>query len=959
MSRDALVVGINTYQNLPNLQAPAQDAEAVARCLESFGECRVVRLPEAITQQKPAISQRGGVTTAMLEAALIKLFKPAGKNIPQTAIFFYSGHGLQRQAGIQEGYLATSDVNPAAGQYGLSLHWLRRLLQESPVRQRVILLDCCNSGEFFNMLEADPGAKAGTDRLFMAAAREYEAAYESLSGGHSVFTEALLSGLNPYKVKGGIVNGHSLTELVNRKLKGELQQPLFESSGGEIVLTRISGLISSPRELAPPLLERLEKLRFGFCPFPGAAPFEAAHSEFFFGREEITQTLVDRVQTSRCCALVGASGSGKTSLLKAGLMPRLNAATDHRWTVRYLALGTSPLASLAEVFVDAGATGLQRAEQMRRAESFLQQGVEGFLQLVLALVASPGPEARLVLVLDQFEALLNPATACEADCRLVIDCLTAALQQEHIPLHIVLGLRAHQYPNLAAFPEFQALVAEHSLVLPTMSYNQLKATIVGPLEKVGLRYDTNLVYTLLLEVVSAPADLALLQLILKELWARREATPNAAEPPRLTLAAYVEMGGIRHLLNQRAGDLYAGLSSQEQAIAQRIFLSLCDIGDGTTLTRRAVTLDELVTEAVPESVVVATLAKLLAARLVVAQAQLPGPGDTAASLAVPGWSPAAAGSGAPLVTGSLLVASPLAPAISAYFDIGHEALIRNWPLLQQWLQAEGTVIRQQQVIESAAQAWQQQPTHPDYFLTKTRLNEAKTFRKTHPEQLSVLASSYLDACDRYSRRCGRQRHLVRLLIPLSMATGMLTAYGHSHLSHPKTTLTLATAPTAPISDLAPTLELLPPAAAGEMATTALGSPQVGIVGTNLLHLRKNPFLPALPSQSLVGAAPWLRAALDKAEQGLSPLAMVAKTLGPVPAVVAPPAAVPQAPAASQPMPPVAPSLAPALPVANQVVELEAWWVDPRDPSAVIQIWCTRGQAQPVCFTSTAAREPLP
>ena len=87
MSRDALVVGINTYQNLPGLQAAAQDAESLARCLESFGECRTVRLPESINQQKPVISQRGIVTTAMLEEALIKLFKPPGKTIPQPAIF--------------------------------------------------------------------------------------------------------------------------------------------------------------------------------------------------------------------------------------------------------------------------------------------------------------------------------------------------------------------------------------------------------------------------------------------------------------------------------------------------------------------------------------------------------------------------------------------------------------------------------------------------------------------------------------------------------------------------------------------------------------------------------------------------------------------------------------------------------------------------------------------------------
>ena len=83
MSRDALVVGINHYQTLPALQAPATDAEAVAQCLESFGECRVSRMPEAIRHQKPVINRQAGVTTAMLEAALIRLFKPTGKNIPE------------------------------------------------------------------------------------------------------------------------------------------------------------------------------------------------------------------------------------------------------------------------------------------------------------------------------------------------------------------------------------------------------------------------------------------------------------------------------------------------------------------------------------------------------------------------------------------------------------------------------------------------------------------------------------------------------------------------------------------------------------------------------------------------------------------------------------------------------------------------------------------------------------
>ncbi|MEB3182155.1 MAG: caspase family protein [Nostocaceae cyanobacterium] len=133
-----------------------------------------------------------------LEEAIAQLFQPQGRNIPDTALLYFSGHGLRKNTGISEGFLATSDVNPDLGNWGIRLKWLRELLQESPVRQQIIILDCCYSGELLNFDEADPGDRGkGRDRCFIAASREFEVAYEGIGSHHSVLSEALLQGLDP------------------------------------------------------------------------------------------------------------------------------------------------------------------------------------------------------------------------------------------------------------------------------------------------------------------------------------------------------------------------------------------------------------------------------------------------------------------------------------------------------------------------------------------------------------------------------------------------------------------------------------------------------------------------------------------------------------------------------------------------------------------------------------------
>ncbi|NEQ52977.1 MAG: caspase family protein [Leptolyngbya sp. SIO3F4] len=151
MSRDALIVGINQYQNLPNLTAAAKDAEGIAHILETYGDFRVRRLPEIVADQRPKIGQQSLVSAQQLENSLVRLLLPKGDHIPEAIFFYFSGHGLQREIGVREGYLATSDTQVDTSNSSLSLSWLRRLIRHSPVRQIVIILDCCHSGEFLSL----------------------------------------------------------------------------------------------------------------------------------------------------------------------------------------------------------------------------------------------------------------------------------------------------------------------------------------------------------------------------------------------------------------------------------------------------------------------------------------------------------------------------------------------------------------------------------------------------------------------------------------------------------------------------------------------------------------------------------------------------------------------------------------------------------------------------------------
>ncbi|MBF2003593.1 MAG: caspase family protein [Synechococcales cyanobacterium M58_A2018_015] len=788
MSRDALVVGINTYQYLPSLQAPARDAEAVAQQLQRYGEFRVHRLPEVIQEGNPRIGQKTLVTLRELETGLINLFKPKGSAVPHTALFYFSGHGLQREAGIHEGYLALGDSNPDQGFYGLSLFWLRRLLQESPVRQRIILLDCCHSGELLNFLEADPGAYPGTDRLFMAASRDYETAYESLDGSYSVFTQALLTGLDPNRLDSGVVTNHSLTDWVNHSLKGEIQQPLFESSGSEIILTRRSaGATDSNTRSGPSVVHSKD-----VCPYRGLEFFDEAHSDYFFGREDLTHRLIDLLHSQPFVAVVGASGSGKTSLIRAGLIAQLRQGKklpgSENWRIKLLTPTEHPLKSLAAAFIDSELSELERAEQLRRAEVFLQDKGAGLAQLVRASLSVESSSTtrsphqthpRLLLVIDQFEEVFTLAegSQSERERQEFLQCLLEALSLAEDCLSIVLVLRADFLNKCSLYPDLIQQIERHQVMVPPLKYEQIKATIVRPAQKVGLVCEPNLVYTMMSDVIGAPGELPLLQYTLLELWRRRRMGSEGGVA-RLALDAYQELGGVRGTLQKRATEVFYSLTAEEQLVAKRIFLALTQLGEGTEDTRRRVMKSELVSPRFPIELVERVLEKLVAAKLVVTSQEIVTRGAAVRSNPNPEPSQISQ-EHSEADSGIACDSSSEQPVSSSWWsheivDVTHEALIRNWPLLREWLDESREMLRRQRRIEQAAQEWISagQPATGEYLLHGLRLRDAEDFLKIYPQELSAVAQTYINISCAEMRRARRESRQLRIVIP-SLLVAML------------------------------------------------------------------------------------------------------------------------------------------------------------------------------------------
>jgi hypothetical protein len=756
MTRDALVVGINVYtqQSLGNLHAPAEDAEAIAQRLEQYGGYTVRRLPEVQAENGIRVGQKTKVTNKELEDALVQLFNPSGQSLPETALLFFSGHGIRKDSGgIQEGFLATSDSNPSIGFDGLRLKWLRDLLQRSPIRQQIIWLDCCYSGELFNFAEADPGERGGGyDRCFIAASREFEAAYEDPSGEHGVLTAALLQGLNPKRQPDGLVTSYTLTDFLKQNTASTPQQYLFHNSGSEIILT--GEKIVSPIPVAG-----------GVCPYKGLQYFDFNDEDpkYFHGRTVLTGQLIDKVRLGNFLAVMGASGSGKSSAVRAGLLYQLKQGQrlsgSDRWVIKILRLGNypqlseHPLRCLAQVFVDETLSAIDQASQAAKAEEILELGAVGLGHIIQAFKVE-----RVVLVVDQFEEVF---TLCKNlnERQRFFECLLNAVETLGNAFTLVLALRADFYGKCTE-QEYAGLaqkIQDNLVTVIPMSEAELAQAIVEPAKQVNLEVERELVTQMIQDVADSPGSLPLLAYTLKELWQQRTVE-------RLMLSAYTRLGGVQGTLQKRATEVYKSLSQQEQQAAKHIFLELTQWGEWTEVTRRRVLKQELITPQHP-----AVLVDKVIEKFAEEDVRL-------------------------LVTGELVKKGGESGRI-AVVDVAHEALIRHWPLLRQWVDENREALTKKRTFEENAQEWLEKDKSEDYLLRGAKLSEAIDFHQRYAESIpfTSLGQEFVQAsqevCDRLSKAEKKRKRQERIktgtVITFVIATIAISFIANSFLEQKK------------------------------------------------------------------------------------------------------------------------------------------------------------------------------
>ena len=496
----------------------------------------------------------------------------------------------------------------------------------------------------------------------------------------------------------------------------------------------VSGQLSLTSVSTPTLTaSRDDRLLITENPYKGLRAFGEGDAEDFFGRETLTQQLLARLaeggDLARFLAVVGPSGSGKSSVVGAGLVPALRRGAlpgSENWFIVELMPGPHPLEELEAALLRVAVSPPTESTLLAQ----LREDERGLLRAVRRCLPDDS-NIELVLVIDQFEEVFT-LVHDEAVRAHVLNSLLAAVLDERSRVRVIITLRADFTDRPLRYMDFGELMRQRSEFVLPLTPDELEHAIRNPATRVGLTLEPGLAAAIIHDVADQPGGLPLLQYALTELFEKRDGRT-------LTKKAYAEIGGVLGALGRRAEEVFAGLKDDEQALARQLFLRLVTLGEGVEDTRRRVLRSEV------ESLVGLTPTPALphpqSARI--------GEGEPPSLVGV---LPTGEGRGGGLMAviesfGKHRLLSfdrdPLTRGPTV--EVAHEALLREWPRLREWLNDSRADVRMQRQLAHAATEWQTAHREASYLLTGAHLEQFEGWAGTTTVALTQDEGAYLEA----------------------------------------------------------------------------------------------------------------------------------------------------------------------------------------------------------------------
>jgi len=497
-------------------------------------------------------------------------------------------------------------------------------------------------------------------------------------------------------------------------------------------------------------------------PFPGLRSFEFEESHLYFGRDGQSEQLITRLGRARFVAVVGTSGSGKSSLVRAGLLPALLGgfmSGEHAdWRIAVMRPGNDPIGNLARSLNSPGALAAtyngDASIHTAGMEATLRRGSLGLVD-VFRQLRGQGNESLLVVV-DQFEEIFRLARvsadeAYQNQAAAFVKLFLEASHQRDLPIYVVLTMRSDYLGDCSQFWGLPEAVNESQYLIPRLTRDQLREAITGPVAVGGGAITPRLVTRLLNDVGDSQDQLPILQHALMRTWNKWKET-RARGP--IDLEEYEAIGGMASALSLHADEAFTDLSQQGEEAAEKLFKALTEKGPDNREIRRPITLAEACavsgkTEAEIESVI--------------------------ETFRQPGRSFLMPPADVPLHSESLL-------------DISHESLIRGWQRLKAWVEEEGESARIYRRLAQTAELHRKGQAglwgDPDLPLAldwreKNKPNE-QWARRYHPEfagAMDFLESSRQQRDREAIQKQQQQRKIRRMTISLFLISGLAVVVG--------------------------------------------------------------------------------------------------------------------------------------------------------------------------------------